>query len=164
MNGLKEWLATGNVTHDQSHVHPLPASLPQEEEELGVALARALQHRPAILAVLDEGCMGMYNAIIDDEMLNACGIYKERLSQAALVAGMRKVTHEEASEALQWLKEKGMTYDPACCKIDRRSFSIRSHRFRVSIGAWYSVPCPCSAGRRPPQRTSISCFIAFFCA
>ncbi len=28
--------------------------------------------------------MGMYNAIIDDELLNPLGIYKERLSQSAL--------------------------------------------------------------------------------
>ena len=34
--------------------------------------------------------MGMYNAIIDDEMLNPTGIYKERLSQSALVAGMQQ--------------------------------------------------------------------------
>ena len=33
--------------------------------------------------------MGMYNAIIDDELLNPAGIYKERLSQSALVAEMR---------------------------------------------------------------------------
>ena len=32
--------------------------------------------------------MGMYNAIIDDELLNPLGIYKERLSQSALVAEM----------------------------------------------------------------------------
>jgi hypothetical protein len=45
----------------------------------------------AILGVFDEGCMGMYNAIIDDELLNPCGIYKERFSQSALVAEMRLV-------------------------------------------------------------------------
>ena len=38
------------------------------------------------MGVFDEGCMGMYNAIADDELLNPLGIYKERLSQAALVA------------------------------------------------------------------------------
>ena len=35
--------------------------------------------------------MGMYNAIIDDELLNPLGIYKERLSQSALVAEMARV-------------------------------------------------------------------------
>ena len=33
--------------------------------------------------------MGMYNAIIDDELLNPLGIYKERLSQSALYAEMQ---------------------------------------------------------------------------
>ena len=33
---------------------------------------------------IPEGCMGMYNAFFDDELLNAAGIYKERLSQVRL--------------------------------------------------------------------------------
>jgi hypothetical protein len=52
----------------------------------------------------------MYNAIIDDELLNPCGIYKERLSQSALVAEMRLVTQEEAQHARSWLDEKGMRF------------------------------------------------------
>ena len=51
------------------------------------------------MGVFDEGCMGMYNAIIDDEYLNPAGIYKERLSQSALVAEMRLVTDGEARAA-----------------------------------------------------------------
>ena len=49
----------------------------------------------AILGVFDEGCMGMYNAVIDDEYLSPLGIYKERLSQSALVAAMREVEDAE---------------------------------------------------------------------
>jgi hypothetical protein len=52
----------------------------------------------------------MYNAIIDDELLNPCGIYKERLSQSALVAAMRTVTGEEAHEARHWLDGQGMRF------------------------------------------------------
>ena len=44
--------------------------------------------------------MGMYNAIIDDELLNPMGVYKERLSQSALVAAMRQVTDDEAQEVV----------------------------------------------------------------
>ena len=64
----------------------------------------------AILGVFDEGCMGMYNAIIDDELLNPTGIYKERLSQSALVAEMRLVTDAEAAEAYAWLLGRGMRF------------------------------------------------------
>jgi hypothetical protein len=73
-------------------------------------LARQLKQDKAILGVFDEGCMGMYNAIIDDELLNPCGIYKERLSQSALVAEMRLVADEEAQAARNWLDEKGMRF------------------------------------------------------
>lgn len=52
----------------------------------------------------------MYNAIIDDELLNPCGIYKERFSQSALLAEMRLVSDQEAQSARDWLDQKGMTF------------------------------------------------------
>lgn len=54
--------------------------------------------------------MGMYNAIIDDELLNTLGIYKERLSQSALVAEMKKVTDAEAAGVKAWLDDAGFTF------------------------------------------------------
>jgi len=66
---------------------------------LGRELAAELLRDKAIIGIFDKGCMGMYNAIIDDELLNAIGIYKERLSQSALVAEMQRVTDTEALAA-----------------------------------------------------------------
>ena len=78
-------MATKTITHDTSHVRALDAaSLPAAEAELGRALAAHLQRTKAVMGVFDEGCMGMYNAIFDDEYINPMGIYKERLSQSAL--------------------------------------------------------------------------------
>ena len=111
LNGIRQWNKEGKITHDVSHCRALNAArLPNEEAELGAALARQLKLEKAILAVFDEGCMGMYNAIIDDELLNPTGIYKERLSQSALVAGMRLVSDEAAQTARQWLDDRGMTF------------------------------------------------------
>ncbi len=107
---LSEWLATGEIAHDTSHVRdlgPLPES---PEKTLGVALARRLQHDKAIMGIFDEGCMGMYNALIDDELLNAVGVYKERLSQSALYAEMLTVADGEAQAVRDWLDAKGMTF------------------------------------------------------
>ncbi|NUP74897.1 MAG: fucose isomerase [Sinomonas sp.] len=111
VSNLKNWLETGTIEHDQSHVRDLPA-LPadSQEAELGRALAAELRSEKAIIGVFDEGCMGMYNAIIDDELLNPLGIYKERLSQSALVAEMRNVTDREAAEAKAWLDRAGLTF------------------------------------------------------
>ncbi|MDH7504518.1 MAG: fucose isomerase, partial [Verrucomicrobiota bacterium] len=109
--GIRQWIAEGRIDHDTSHVRDLdPARLPQAEKELGQALARQLKREKAILGVFDEGCMGMYNAIIDDEMLNPMGVYKERLSQSALYAAMREVTDAEAQAVRDWLDAKGVTF------------------------------------------------------
>jgi len=111
-NALAEWLRDGRITHDLSHVHPLDQSkLPAASAKLGAELAAALKHRKAIMGVFDEGCMGMYNAIVDDELLNPAGIFKERLSQSALVAKMRTVTDAEAQAVYQWLVNKGVKFD-----------------------------------------------------
>jgi len=108
--GLKEWTETGRITHDYSHVRDLPALPDSPEKELGEALAAQLLADKAIVGVFDEGCMGMYNAIIDDELLNQTGIYKERLSQSALYAEMLQVTDDEADAAYEWLIGHGMTF------------------------------------------------------
>jgi L-fucose isomerase, C-terminal domain len=109
-DGLREWLTTGHVTHDDSHVRDLPALAPAPETGLGQAIAAQLQTDKAIIGVFDEGCMGMYNAIIDDELLNPLGVYKERLSQSALWAEMQRVGDDEAAAVGDWLKAKGMTF------------------------------------------------------
>ena len=108
--GLQQWVETGTITHDASHVRALPALPPSPERDLGYALGDQLLRDKAIIGVFDEGCMGMYNAIFDDELLNQTGIYKERLSQSALYAEMLRVTDEEAAAVGAWLLEHGMTF------------------------------------------------------
>jgi len=69
---LGHWLAGGQVRHDDGHVKPLgDFAVPAKAAEVGGAVAAELGRRPAILGVFDEGCMGMYNAIIPDELLHA---------------------------------------------------------------------------------------------
>jgi hypothetical protein len=110
--GLAEWLRDCKITHDSSHVTSLNVEkLPAESAELGVTLANDLRLRKAILGIFDEGCMGMYNAIIDDELLNPAGIFKERLSQSALYARMRTVGQAEAEAVYKWLVAKGVKFD-----------------------------------------------------
>jgi hypothetical protein len=110
--GLAEWLREGRITHDSSHVKSLDAGkLPAESAALGVTLASDLRYRKAIMGIFDEGCMGMYNAIIDDELLNPAGIYKERLSQSALFAKMRTVEQAEAKSVYEWLVAKGAKFE-----------------------------------------------------
>ena len=110
-DGIAAGLATGAVPHDESHVRAAARRCPTPpRRELGRALAAELLAEKAIIGIFDEGCMGMYNAIIDDELLNPLGIYKERLSQSALWAEMQRVDDDEAAEVGTWLAEQGMTF------------------------------------------------------
>ena len=109
--GLKEWLETGNIKHDQSHVQNFDlVKLPMEDELIGRNFAKEIRRKKAIMGVFDEGCMGMYNAIIPDDTLHETGIFKERLSQSALYAAMLEVDDKEAQAILDWLLEKGMNF------------------------------------------------------
>ena len=111
LGGIRQWLREGRITHDASHVRDLKhGSLPSDERRLGEALAEQLRREKAVMGVFDEGCMGMYNGIIEDELLNPLGVYKERLSQSALVAAMRTVTDAEAARARYWLDVKGVDF------------------------------------------------------
>ncbi|RBP03118.1 L-fucose isomerase-like protein [Roseiarcus fermentans] len=108
---LHEWLETGRVTHDLSHVHPFdPAAAPAKARAAASEVAQDLRRRKAIMGVFDEGCMGMYNAIIPDELLFPLGVFKERLSQSALYAAAREVSDREAHGVYDWLVARGMTF------------------------------------------------------
>jgi hypothetical protein len=111
LNGLKSWLATGSCKHKTAHVKPLAkAAVPAKAKAVAQKLAAGLRRRKAIMGVFDEGCMGMFNAIIPDELLFPTGVYKERLSQSALYYGATQVSDAEARAVYDWLRAKGMTF------------------------------------------------------
>lgn len=111
LGGLRRWLRGEPVEHDLSHVRCLSSfKLPAQAEEAGASLAAELRRNKAILGVFDEGCMGMYNAIIPDELLHPTGVFKERLSQSALYAEMKRVTEAEARAVRSWLDGKGVRF------------------------------------------------------
>ena len=62
------------------------------------------------MGIFDEGCMGMYNAIIPDELLHPMGIFKERLSQSTLFAKMLTISNEDAKIIYRWLLDRGMKF------------------------------------------------------
>ena len=72
-----------------------------EAARLGAKLASELRRDKAIMGVFDEGCMGMFNAIIPDNLLHKTGVFKERLSQSALYHETTRVSEQEARDAKQ---------------------------------------------------------------
>src|SRR5687767_12677171 len=110
--GLASWLKTGVARHKTSHVKPLArARVPARARAAAKKIAADLRRRKSIMGVFDEGCMGMFNAIIPDELLHPTGVFKERLSQSALYAAMREVSDEEARAVRRWLDDKGVRFE-----------------------------------------------------
>ena len=113
-DAIGEWLRTGTIRHDRSHVRTVtddtfgPALA--ADRARGADLGAELMKDQAILGVFDEGCMGMYNAIIPDHLLHATGLFKERLSQSALVAAMERVPEQSARGHYEWLRRRGMRF------------------------------------------------------
>jgi hypothetical protein len=111
LTGLSTWLKTGVTTHQTAHVKPLAkATVPPKARALAKKIAEDLRRKKSIMGVFDEGCMGMYNAIIPDELLFSTGVYKERLSQSALYYGATQVSEADARAVYQWLLKKGMKF------------------------------------------------------
>lgn len=109
--GLRKWLETGKYKHSTKHVKKLSkVKVPAKEKKLGQAIADEIQNEKAIMGVFDEGCMGMFNAIIPDHLLNPTGVYKERLSQSALFFEASQVTDSEAKAVRTWMEKKGMKF------------------------------------------------------
>lgn len=108
---LAEWLQGGSCEHDTSHVHSFdPHAIAPEVLGAGNALAQGLVRNKAIMGVFDEGCMGMFNAIVPDHLLNPTGVFKERLSQSALYYETIQTPVDEADAVRAWLEARGMKF------------------------------------------------------
>lgn len=108
---LQRWLDKGKLKHKTDHVQPLrEVKIPSALRKLGQALAKEFQQRKAILGVFDEGCMGMFNAIIPDHLLHATGAFKERLSQSALFYETQQTSDDEALAVRHWMQERGLKF------------------------------------------------------
>ena len=108
---LSSFLKKGKVKHKLDHVTPLKkVKIPAKERKLGQALAEQLKRDKAIMGVFDEGCMGMFNAIIPDALLNPLGVFKERLSQSALYYASTQVSDDEARDVYRWYLDHGMQF------------------------------------------------------
>ena len=111
LSRLEQWLATGKVRHQNKHVKPIKKlGIAEKDKKLGYKLATELRKSKPIMGIFDEGCMGMYNAIIQDELLFPIGIFKERLSQSQLFHDTMQVPDAEAHAVYAWLKNKGMMF------------------------------------------------------
>jgi hypothetical protein len=108
---LNQWLTSGACAHQINHVTKFsPDTIPRDCSRIGRELAERLVREKAIMGVFDEGCMGMFNAIIPDHLLHQTGVFKERLSQSALYYESTQVAEAEANAVRAWLQQRGMKF------------------------------------------------------
>ncbi len=111
LRNLNRWLERGVVKHKTDHVvRWKQVRGGAAERRLGQRLAEQLRREKAIMGVFDEGCMGMFNAIVPDELLNPTGVFKERLSQSALYHETMQTADAEATAVRSWMTERGMRF------------------------------------------------------
>ncbi len=113
--------------------------VPAAATKIGKAFAQKLKHEKLIMGVFDEGCMGMFNAIVPDHLLHPTGVFKERLSQSSLYAKMLTVKDDEARAVYDWLLRQGNEIQPR---------HRRSHRTDRGAGP----PAVQDVHRRRPHR------------
>ncbi len=111
VRGLRSWLKKGYILHDTSHAKPYrEKDGPANATRVGIEFAREFAKKKSVMGVFDEGCMGMFNAIVPDELLWPTGIFKERLSQSTLYAKMLTISDQDAQAVYDWLLAKGVQF------------------------------------------------------
>ena len=114
LDNFKAWLEGRKLKYDLSHVHSYKSresKIPSDIKKLAKKLADEIRTNKVIMGIFDEGCMGMHNAIIPEELLWPLGVFKERLSQSALYYSMTQVPDAEAQAVYDWLIKAGMTFN-----------------------------------------------------
>lgn len=109
-DGFQKWLETGAVTHEIAHVRA-SFDVPAPLAAIAKDIAAQIRRDKLIMGVFDEGCMGMFNAIIPDHLLHPTGVFKERLSQSALYYETTQVPESEGQAVLDWLEARGMRFE-----------------------------------------------------
>ena len=94
-----------------SHVRRLADfKIPNASEKVGRKLANALKKEKAIMGIFDEGCMGMYNAIVPDELLHPTGIF-QRAAQPVFTLCKNAHGHgRRSARGLRLVSRKGLKF------------------------------------------------------
>ena len=113
-NKLGEWLETGKIEHDLSHIKPVPSDTPilkTPAGQLGVYLGEYIKKHKEILGLFDFYCMGMVNGVFPQQSLMEIGMPMESLSQSMLYHEMSKVPTQLREQCLQFYLDRGMKFD-----------------------------------------------------
>lgn len=110
---LDQWLKTGRIDHDLSHLHRIASDHPvlaTAEGRIGVEVARRSLRRKEIIGIFDAGCMGMLNGIFPMRSMVDIGMPIENLSQSDLLVEMQKIPQALREECLAWYEKRGMRF------------------------------------------------------
>ncbi|MGD9200539.1 MAG: signal transduction protein [Chitinispirillia bacterium] len=113
LSKLSEWLKTGSIKHDLSHLKPVSGTsslFDSNAGTLGRYLGNYVLQKKEIIGLFDMFCMGMINAVFPQEALVKIGMPVESLSQSALFYEMSLVPKDLREKCLQFYIDRGMQF------------------------------------------------------
>lgn len=113
-DGLDAWLRTGQIAHDTSYLHAVPAGhtvVSTPAGRVGAKVGAFILRNKEIVGLFDTFCMGMINGVFPQKALADIGMPLEGLSQSDLLAEMALVPNELREQCLAWYQAKGMRFE-----------------------------------------------------
>jgi L-fucose isomerase-like protein len=111
---LKQWLQSGKIDYDMSHVHTFDPNKHKDYKnaiEFAKKAAVNFRSNPRILGIYDPLCMGMLNAAFDEQDMVGTGIQIRRLNQSDLYARMQDIPKREAEGYIKYLVDRGFALE-----------------------------------------------------
>lgn len=113
LDGLKQWLETGKVDHDLSHLSEVTAEhsvMQTEAGRTGAEVGAWSLANKEIMGLFDTFCMGMINGVFPLKALYEIGMPVEALSQSDLLVEMDAVPDDLREACVSWYEAQGMTF------------------------------------------------------
>ncbi|HEV3082978.1 MAG TPA: hypothetical protein VGY66_24550 [Gemmataceae bacterium] len=109
MGRLDEWCSSGRIAYSEDELHDSTSVSPQAQA-LADQVFTEIRHKRVLALMLGDTSMGMINGYFGPRLLAGHGFAEHKVDQAWLPVRMGHVKPERVEQALQFVKDKGVTF------------------------------------------------------
>jgi L-fucose isomerase-like protein len=109
MGRLDEWCSSGRIAYSEDELHDSTSVSPQAQA-LADQVFTEIRHKRVLALMLGDTSMGMINGYFGPRLLARHGFAEHKVDQAWLPVRMGHVKPERVEQALQFVKDKGVTF------------------------------------------------------